>query len=270
MFTQQPLKNSQFSSQDINSVQTSTNTPPAPIMKKLFIALAAVAALCATATAQTYSGPLVKYDMNNNANYFAPSYLSSCVTATSLTKYGISNSYHSAGGSGNATPFACFSGWDTVNDYSFARTNLSQYADTLAFDVTASSSQIATVSGISLNYARQSSTSVDKLIASIFWVDNSGVVQYRTTGVQTLTGTQPTWNTLNLAFTSGSAALPTGLGALGEKYHVELYAYGQSAGVLYLDNISLNGTCAPIPEPAGAMLLGSAGLAFLIRRRSRR
>jgi hypothetical protein len=61
--------------------------------------------------------------------------------------------------------------------------------------------------------------------------------------------------------------LPTGIDTSGKQFHIELYAWGQDGGVLYLDNVVLKGVCAPIPEPSGAILIAAAGLALLLRRR---
>jgi len=245
----------------------SSKTQLTHTMKKLLLTLATLSALSVSAAANNI---LVEYNWNNLTNDSSanvPSYLSPCVTATTANLYGISDSFHSSGGVGNSK-FRCFSGWDTTNQFSFSRTNLNQFADTLAFDVTGKAGQIVEVTGISLDWNRPFSGSVNCLQASIFWVDSNGAVQYRTTGAQTLNGTNA-WNALNLSFTSGSAALPTGLASVGEKYHVELYAWGCDGNILYLDDIQLLGTCAPVPEPAGALLLGSAGFLALIRRRSR-
>jgi hypothetical protein len=78
------------------------------------------------------------------------------------------------------------------------------------------------------------------------------------------------WNDLDFSFNQGSAGFPTGIDADGETYHVELYAWGSQGGTLYLDNVTLNGECAPIPEPGGVLLIGAAGLMVLLRRRNRR
>lgn len=254
---------SQTNAPNSSNPQLNANT-----MKKLLLTLATLGTLSASALAN--GSVLVEYNWNNltsDASANVPSFLSPCVTATNANLYGISDSFHASGGVGNSK-FRCFSGWDKTNEFSFSRTNLNQYADTLAFDVTGKAGQIVEVTGISLDWNRPFSDSVNCLQASIFWVDNNGAVQYRTTGAQTLSGTGA-WNALNLSFTSGSAALPTGLGAVGEKYHVELYAWGANGNIIYLDDIQLMGTCAPVPEPAGALLLGSAGFLALIRRRSR-
>ncbi len=110
---------------------------------------------------------------------------------------------------------------------------------------------------------------MNQLQASIFWQDDYGVIQYRTSGPIALTGAVNTWNHLDFNFTSGSAPLPSGPAIANETFHVELYAFGASGSTLYLDNVSLNGECCQVPEPAGALLLGCSGFAFILRRRRR-
>jgi hypothetical protein len=111
--------------------------------------------------------------------------------------------------------------------------------------------------------------SVNSIQASIFWQDCSGAIQHRTSGAVAINNTC-LWNDLDFSFHQGSAAFPTGLAANGETYHVELYAWGSRGCTLYLDNVTLNGDCAPIPEPGGALLIGAAGLMLCLRRRHRR
>ena len=109
--------------------------------------------------------------------------------------------------------------------------------------------------------------------ASIFWQDNLGDIQYVTTGPlgPVADSAVGVWNSSELFFTSGSAALPSGIDAAGRTLHVELYAWGGNGGTVYADNVSLNGSCscAPVPEPGGALLLATSGLVFLVRRRRR-
>jgi hypothetical protein len=138
--------------------------------------------------------------------------------------------------------------------------------NTLSHDLFVRSGSIAEIAGVSFDWQRPGSTSANALQASIFWEDASGLIQYRTSGPVSLTGTG-SWNRLDLDFTSGSSALPTGIDTSGKQFHIELYAWGQDGGVLYLDNVVLKGVCAPIPEPSGAILIAAAGLALLLRRR---
>lgn len=243
-------------------------------MKKLFFALLAAASFSGAASAQVinpYANVLAFYDFNdltsasssNTVTYCAP-----CINAaTDVSLNGLSQSLHFFGGP-DGSKFRCFAGWDTSYDYSFIRSDLSQEVDTLAFDVIVDPQATALISSLSLDWKRPSINSVDSLQASIFWEDSSGAVQYRTSGPVSL-GNIGSWNSLDFQFNAGSSAFPTGASGAGGLYHVELYAWGAQGGTLYLDNISLNGQCAPIPEPAGALLLGAAGMMVLLRRRSR-
>lgn len=139
---------------------------------------------------------------------------------------------------------------------------------TLSYDVYVRDNMIAEISGVCLDWQRPGTSSVDSIQASIFWQDAAGAIQHRTSGQVALNGTG-SWSTLNLDFSSGSSALPTGIDTSGRQFHVELYAWGQNGDALYLDNVLLKGVCAPIPEPGGAMLIAAAGLALLLRRRGR-
>lgn len=237
-------------------------------MKKLLLALATLLTLHTAALSQVTT--LVGYNFDNlagNSSANVPSTLSPCVTATNLTLNSIGQSFHFSGGVGNSK-FRCFSGWDATYDYSFARSNLSQYPDTLAFNMSVNPGDLVSISNLSLAWNRPYTNSVTNLSASIFWADDNGIIQHRTSNTLLMAGTG-TWNNATFNFTTGSAPLPNGEAASGETFHVELYAWGSSANLLYLDNISLNGTCSPVPEPSGALLLGSASF-FLLRRRSRK
>ena len=239
-------------------------------MKKLVLLLAAVASVGGVSAQDPLSNTLVLYDFNKLTYFQAPnvaSYCSPCLTATDLFPCNLSQSLHLSGGP-DGSKFRCFAGWDQTYNYSLARTDLSQASSALAFDVMVASGNSIAISGLSLDWQRPNVGSVDSIQAAIFWQDASGAIQYRNSDVMSLTGTG-SWNSLDFAFSSGSTDFPTGLPADGETYHVELYASGQAGGVIYLDNIMLEGQCAPIPEPGGAMLIGAAGLLILMRRRSR-
>jgi hypothetical protein len=243
-------------------------------MKKILFALVAVVSLTGAAFAQVvnpYANVLAFYDFNNLANAGSPNtvaYCAPCINAaTDLSLNGLSQSLHFFGGPDNSK-FRCFAGWDTTYDYSFLRSSLSQAPDTLAFDVVVDPQATALISSLSLDWKRPSINSVNSIQASIFWEDSSGGIQYRTSGPISLSNTG-SWNSLDFQFNSGSCDFPTGVLGAGETYHIELYAWGAQGGTLYLDNVSLNGQCAPIPEPAGALLIGTAGMVLLMRRRSR-
>ena len=242
-------------------------------MKKLLLTLAA-SVITSAASAQAIdplANTLALYDFNGLTYFQAPNvptYCAPCLTVTDLTICNLSQSLHLSGGPDNSK-FRCFAGWDKTYDYSFARTDLSQASNTLSFDVAVVPGNTIGISGLSLDWARPSVGSVDSIQAAIFWQDSSGAIQYRSSDAMSLVGTGA-WNSLDFAFTNGSSAFPTGIAGDGESYHVELYAWGQDGGVLYLDNIALEGQCAPIPEPGGALLIGAAGLLVLMRRRTRR
>ncbi|MBK8035560.1 MAG: PEP-CTERM sorting domain-containing protein [Verrucomicrobiaceae bacterium] len=243
-------------------------------MKKLLFALAAVATLSGSAFSQVvnpFQNVLALYDFNNLNNFNDPNkvtYCAPCLVATDLSLNTLSQSLHFFGGP-DGSKFRCFAGWDKTYDYSFVRSDLSQEMNTLAFDVLVNPGEAISISGLSLDWKRPSENSVNSIQASIFWEDSSGAIQHRTSGPVAMNNTG-LWNDLDFSFNQGSASFPTGIDADGETYHVELYAWGSQGSTLYLDNITLHGECAPIPEPGGAILLGAAGLMVLLRRRNRR
>ncbi len=243
-------------------------------MKKLLLALNAAATLSGTAFSQSnadpYANVLAIYNFDNLSNFLDPNkvaYCAPCVSVSDLKLNGLSQSLHFTGGP-NGSQFRCFAGWDTAYDFGCDRTDLTQANDTLAFDMLVNATDTISISGLSLDWNRPTSASVDSIQAAIFWQDNSGTIQHRMSDQISLSGTG-SWNSLSLAFTNGSALLPTGLDSSNELFHIELYASGGQGSTLYLDNISLEGQCAPIPEPTGAVLLGIAGISFIIRRRTR-
>jgi len=216
-----------------------------------------------------FANVLIKYDFNTLSKDWdsnTPAYCAPCVWTTDLSLNTLNQGLHYGGADG--TNFRCFEGWDSTYDYSLSRTDLSQELRTLSYDVFVRDNMIAEISGVCLDWQRPGSSSVDSIQASIFWQDAGGAVQYRTSGPVAL-GEVGSWSTLNLDFSSGSSALPTGIDTSGRQFHVELYAWGQDGDALYLDNVVLKGVCAPIPEPNGAMLIAAAGLALLLRRRGR-
>lgn len=218
---------------------------------------------------EPFENVLIKYDfnaLNSDWDSNVPAYCAPCVWTTDLSLNSLNQGLHYGGPDGSK--FRCFEGWDSTYDYDFNRTDLSQATRTLSYDVFVRTDAIAQIAGVSFDWQRPGASAVDAIQASIFWEDSLGAIQHRTSGPVSLTGTG-TWNNLSLSFTSGSSPLPTGLDTAGRQFHIELYAYGQAEDALYLDNIILNGECAPIPEPGGAVLIGAAGLLFLLRRRLR-
>lgn len=239
-------------------------------MKKTLLALLALAGSAFSQAVDPFQNVLVLYDFNNLSSFTAPntvSYCAPCVVATDLGLNGLSQSLHFFGGPDDSK-FRCFAGWENACDYDFVRSDLSQAQQTLAFDMIVNPTDTVGISGLTLDWKRPSINSVDGIMASVFWEDSSGNVQYRTSGPVSLASVGD-WNSLNLGFTSGSALLPTGAATAGETFHVELHAFGAQGGVLYLDNIVLAGNCAPIPEPSGALLIAAAGMAVILRRRTR-
>lgn len=243
----------------------------ARFMKKQFLTVLATLALCFPssihAAIDPYQNVLVLYDFNSLTHDWdsnTPAYCAPCVWTTDLSISSLNQGLHYGGRDGSK--FRCFEGWDSVRDYSLTRTDLVQAMSTLSHDLFVRSDAIATITGVSFDWQRPGSTSADSIQASIFWEDSSGAIQYRTSGPVHLSGTG-NWNTLDLDFSSGSMALPTGIDTSGKQFHIELYASGRKGDEIFLDNIALKGQCAPIPEPGGAILIAAAGLLFLMRRR---
>ncbi len=244
-------------------------------MKKLLLALTAAASLSGAAFSQSnadpYANVLAIYNFDNLSNFLDPNkvaYCAPCVSVSDLKLSGLSQSLHFSGGP-DGSQFRCFAGWDTAYDFGCDRTDLSPASNTLSFEMLVNPTDAVSISGLSLDWKRPTSASVDSIQAAIFWEDNSGTIQHRMSDQISLSGTGE-WNSLSLAFTNGSTLLPTGADSANELFHIELYASGGQGSTLFLDNISLQGQCAPIPEPAGALLLGIAGFTLLIRRRTRR
>lgn len=212
---------------------------------------------------------LIKYDFNTLAADWdsnVPAYCAPCVWTTDLSLNTLNQGLHTGGPDGSK--FRCFEGWDSAYDYSFSRSDLGQEVNTLSYDVFVRTDAIAQITGICFDWQRPGTSSVNSIQASIFWEDPMGNIQYRTSGPVSLSSTGA-WNSLGLAFDSGSSALPTGIDTAGGRFHIELYAWGNNGDALYLDNVILKGDCAPIPEPGGAVLIAAAGLLFLLRRRIR-
>lgn len=232
--------------------------------------LMAVPVLAPATVADPFADVLILYDfnqLNNDWDSNIPAYCAPCVYTTDLSLNTLDQGLHVGGPDGSK--FRCFEGWDSAYDYDFGRTDLFQAVRSLSYDVFVRSNAIADIAGVSLDWKRPGGYSVDSLQASIFWEDSGGAIQYRTSGPIALSGTG-TWNSLSLGFTSGSSLLPSGIDTSGKQFHVELYAWGGTGGgTLFLDNVVLNGDCAPIPEPGGAVLIAAAGIAFLLRRRIR-
>lgn len=212
---------------------------------------------------------LVLYDFNKlicNDSPNTPAFVSPCVCATDVTLNRLCQQLEQCGPDG--TKFRNFSGWDTCYDYSFARTDFTSVPGTLSYDVTVRPDAIANISGVSFDWMRPTTSSADSIQATIFWEDAAGAIQYSSTGPIALTDVG-VWTSRTLDFPIDVAPLPTGIDTSGKEFHVEIYAWGADGGSLYLDNLTLNGTCAPIPEPGGAVLIAAAGLALLLRRRNR-
>ena len=211
---------------------------------------------------------LIKYDFNtltedNDPN--VPAYYDPGVTTTNLSLNSLNQGLNNGGPDGSK--FRSFEGWDSVYDYNLSRTNLTQAPDSLAYDVFVQTDSMVQITGVSFDWRRPESSSVNSIQASIFWEDSFGNTQNRTSGPFSLTGTG-IWNNSSLTFDSGSSPLPTGIDTSGEHFHIELYGWGGEGNTLYMDNVILNGNSAPIPEPGSAVLIATASL-FLLTRRHR-
>jgi hypothetical protein len=246
--------------------------PRSQIMKKLSLFLALLiswglqATLCAD---DSLDNVLVKYDFNflkNDCDPNEPSYCAPCVWTTDLGLSHLDQKLLGCGSDG--TQFRNFSGWDIAYDYSFARTDFSPAPGALSYDLFVRPDAIANISGVSFDWLRPDCNSVDSIQATIFWQSTGGGIEYLSTGPITLDAFG-SWNSRVLEFPIDVNPLPTGIDTSGKQFHVEIYAWGAAGGPLYLDNVALLGNCAPIPEPGGALLIATAGIALLLRRRLR-
>lgn len=242
---------------------------PLPIMKNLFATLSAMALLATTAQGAV----LGRFDFNHLASVTSAneaSCISPCIDVTDLDACCLTEGLRTAGGP-DGSAFRTYSGWDRnpsdASEY-LNRSGLWQWPKTLAFEVQAGATSLGTLSGLSVDVKRPYLSSPDTIMASIFWADSAGVIQQRNSGPVSLAAATG-WTALDFDFAQGSAPLPFGTEYSGETFNVELYAWGGSGGALYLDNVTLTGDCAPIPEPGGAMLIGMSGLVLLLRRRLR-
>ncbi|MES2507155.1 MAG: hypothetical protein V4599_10645 [Verrucomicrobiota bacterium] len=238
-------------------------------MKTLIVSFATALLLAVSAQASV----LGRFDFNHLAGVNAAneaSFISPCIDVTDLDACCLNEGLRSSGGP-DGSAFRTYSGWDR-NQYDSAvylnRSGLWQWPKTLAFEVQASATSQGAISGLSVDVKRPYAYSPDTIMASIFWEDATGTIQQRNSGPVSIASASG-WTTLDFDFANGSAELPSGVEYSGETFNVELYAWGGTGGALYLDNVTLTGDCAPIPEPGGAMLIGMSGLALLLRRRSR-
>jgi hypothetical protein len=211
------------------------------------------------------------YDFNDSFAPNGPSWVSPCIELGNFHPCPciIETNFSSGGPDGSA--FASFSGWDrTQFDASvyFDRSDTWQWPKTVGFTATAGATSLGFISGLSADLQRPNLNGPDTIMASIFWKDDMGNVQYRSSGPISLTDIG-TWSTINFDMVNGTAGLPSGMDYSGENFLVELYAWGGNGGELYLDNVTLEGQCAPIPEPGGALLVACAGFVVMLRRRRR-
>lgn len=219
--------------------------------------------------ADTFENVLVRYDFNQlkcDWDINAPSFNAPCVCVTDLSLNCLSQGLQEGGSDGSK--FRSFAGWDCAYDYSFARSDFSSAAGTLSYDVYVRADAIASISGVSFDWQRPGSSSVDGIQATIFWEGAGGSIQYCSSGPIALDGTGG-WNSRELDFPIDVTPLPTGADTSGKQFHIEFYAWGNNGDALLLDNVALKGMCAPIPEPSGAILIAAAGMALLLRRRIR-
>ena len=238
-------------------------------MKALLLFSLASAFLAQTAFAAT----LVKYDFNNVSNVNSPnkpSAFSPCVLPSDLYECCLTPALFTTGGP-DGTAFRGYSGWDMTqydpNVY-FNRDALYQWPATLGFTVTPEAQSIGAFTGFNIDLKRADAQSPNTIMASIFWEDAAGTIQQRNSGAIDISSFT-SWTNVSFADTFGTAPLPTGVDFGGETFRFELYAWGGS-GSLYLDNVTLSGDCAPVPEPGAALLLGVSGILFGLRRRRQR
>ena len=257
---------------DDKNLSFDTQSAHLPATMKTTITAAAFGLLAlATASAQDVLGI---YNFNNIPSQSSPnnpSYVSPCIELCPIEPCGcLPQTLATYGGPDNSA-YRSFTGWDQ-NQYDaaiyFARNEVWQWPKTVAFFAQADDQSLGFISGLNADIKRGNGTSPDTIMASIFWKDDLGTVQYRSSGPIAL-GAAATWANVNFDFSnSGSAALPSGLDYAGEEFLIELYAWGGN-GPLALDNVTLNGQCAPIPEPGGALLVACAGFLIMLRRRRR-
>jgi hypothetical protein len=223
----------------------------------------------ALATQMAQAGILGVFDFNDPANRDQPSWVSPCIELCPIGPCDCLGVDIGLGGGPDGSDYRIYSNWD-VTQYDpavyFDRNDVWQWPRTVAFNATAGDDSLGTISGLSVDVQRPGAGSPDSIMASIFWKDDLGTVQYRSSGPVSLVNIG-SWETINFDFVNGTADLPSGLDYAGEEFLIELYAWGGSGGALYMDNVTLTGECAPIPEPGGALLIASSGLVLLLRRR---
>lgn len=238
-------------------------------MKTLYLLGGLSLFLAATA----HAGVLAKYDFNNLSSVHAAneaSFVSPCIQVEELDPCCMTEGLRTVGGP-DGSAYRSYAGWD-VNQYDpteyLNRTGTWQWPKTLSAEVQVDDSSLGMLSGVSVDLKRPYSYSPDTIMATIFWKDDAGVVQQRNSGPVDISGAT-SWTNITFDFVNGSEDLPYGLAYGGETFNVELYAWGGSGGALFLDNVTLTGDCAPIPEPGAALLIGMTGFSFLLRRRLR-
>ncbi len=238
-------------------------------MKILLASLFSAALVCSSAQASI----LGQFDFNNVATVGSPndpSCVAPCVELTPLTTCDLIAGLHTAGGPDDSA-FRTYSGWDRTQYDALVYLNRSgtwQWPKTLAFEVQVDPNSLGAITGLSVDLKRPYSYSPDSIMASIFWEDDNGTVQQRNSGPVDITGAT-SWTNVSFDFDQGTAPLPTGVDYSGEQFTIELYAWGGNGGALYLDNVTLTGECAPVPEPGAVLLIATSGLVLLLRRRVR-
>jgi hypothetical protein len=182
--------------------------------------------------------------------------------ASPLVGQGLHVSYPTAGGATGG--FLAFSSADDKFDYSVdSRTDLSPHSDTLSFQLSWETGTSVSVSSITASVASPEKGSPTYAQASLFWMDGQNKVQWTVSDTLYLPE-DSNWQTVQFSFRD-----PFISQAPSQQLLVEVYAWGGTdEGVLKVDNLQVNGsTTSVIPEPSAAILMGSVGLAGLLRRR---
>lgn len=224
---------------------------------------------------------IVQWDFNSlksNDDPNTPSCIDPAVCSTLLENTGLCQDFSATGGIDD-TAYRTYTGWsESFTADPTGRKSLAPAADTLWFDVTFSKDAVGTIDCFDFCYRQLDCSSPTLAQASIYWQNDKGGIEWATTGQITLGdsfGANPDFTCQKLFFTSSSSAIPSGIDLAGKTVHVEFQAWGGSApdasnpGALALENVTLSGNLAAVPEPGSALLIAAVGFMFVLRRNSR-